>query len=175
MTEADHSEVAQPIARRARFHLPRPQWSARQLCAVTLIVAIGAAVWRYGFDFCDALIACVLSLMAVGLVRQSADVWRAFHARGDLLRDQRFGWRFEVFWRTAIAGLMLVYYFQAEASPGFIWNYEANYSQVTPAMLLALSCSSTLVAMLSNPLLRQTAGAPSYRGSSWHSWPGRWA
>lgn len=45
-----------------------------------------------------------------GLINQSLDLWHALRRRTDLSGDQRWGWRFAIFWRLAVVLLLVGQY-----------------------------------------------------------------
>ncbi|NQT14210.1 MAG: hypothetical protein HQ582_15755 [Planctomycetes bacterium] len=68
-------------------------------------VGLSAATMR-GFDWGDGVVAAVLAWIILGLIHQVCDLWRAFHNQSQLTSDERWGWRFAVFWRLGVIGLL---------------------------------------------------------------------
>lgn len=58
----------------------------------------------------EAVLAAATVWIVLGLMAQVRDLWRTFHGRSGLARDQRWGWRFAVFWRLGVACLLSGYY-----------------------------------------------------------------
>ena len=100
----------QPDDRPASLWRP-PQFTIRGLMATMFGVAVGMSAmsiqpadWTYG------LLAAVGAWIVLGLLNQIVDLWSTFHRRLDLSDDQRWGWRFAVFWRAGVICLLVGYY-----------------------------------------------------------------
>lgn len=96
---------------RSEPQLRRFQFSLRGLMVVVFGVAVGlsmANLKRLGWE--DGVLAAASTWIVLGLVNQVRDLWRTFHPRTDLTSDERWGWRFAIFWRVGVACLLLGYY-----------------------------------------------------------------
>ncbi len=61
----------------------------------------GGANWQ------AALVTAVLVWIVLGVVRQAGDLAATYRGRGDLSQNQRWGWRFAVFWRLGLAAMLV--------------------------------------------------------------------
>ena len=87
-----------------------PQFSLRGLMIFVFGVAVGlSAMTSTRADWSYAVLAAATTWIVLGLINQVHDLWRAFGGRSDLSNDQRWGWRFAVLWRLAVAGLLIGY------------------------------------------------------------------
>ncbi len=89
---------------------PRFQYTLRGLMVLFLGVAVGLGWARMRGPNGEAILAAATVWIVLGLAAQVRDLWRTFHGRTGLTRDQRWGWRFAVFWRLGIACLLIGYY-----------------------------------------------------------------
>jgi hypothetical protein len=87
------------------------QFSLRGLMVVVLGVALGLSVVSLEkANWADGLATAVSAWMVLGLISQVRDLWGTFHGRADLSSDERWGWRFAVFWRVAVTSLLAGHY-----------------------------------------------------------------
>jgi len=92
-----------PTARKRR----RFQFSLGGLMVFVFGVAVGLSTATMGrFSWYDGVVAAALAWITLGLVHQLCDLWRAFHDQSRLTSDERWGWRFAVFWRLGVIGLL---------------------------------------------------------------------
>lgn len=86
----------------------RFQFSLRGLMVLMFGVACGLSVVSLEKgNWAGGLLAAVSIWIILGLISQVRDLFRAFYGRSDLSGDERWGWRFAAFWRTAAASLLL--------------------------------------------------------------------
>ena len=135
---------------------PRFQFSLRGVMVFTVGVALGLSWGRihgWGWHDGEPIIAAAVFWIVLGLANQVRDLWAAFHRRADLTGEERWGWRFALFWRVGVAFLFLAYYLvDALKAKGLI--YLPRYPGIEGAMvgsnlLRALFQLSLLIALWS--------------------------
>jgi len=89
----------------------RLQYGLRGLMVLAFAAAVGfSTIGTENARWFHVLMAAALALVILGLIHQVCDLWRTFRGRDDLSANQRWGWRFAVFWRIAVGLLMAGYY-----------------------------------------------------------------
>ena len=82
--------------------------------ALTFAAAIGSSVTAamgqsrktpglIASDWSQGVLAAVGALFTLGLINQARDLWATYRRQTNLARDERWGWRYSIFWRVAIA------------------------------------------------------------------------
>jgi hypothetical protein len=119
--------MSQPDGNPSAPPLNRWQFSLRGMFIFTLSVAVGASVVRcnmqswlgnYGpSSYCmqvgldGGLFAILLFWMVLGVIYQVRDLRSALLSNCNLIGEQRWGLRFEIFWRLAVTALLVMYVF----------------------------------------------------------------
>lgn len=102
----DHGSADAPAAEKRRF-----QFSLRALFLLAFGVALAfSAISSEGTNWAYGLFAPLIVFIVIGLISQVRDLWRTFNARPDLSSEERWGWRFAVFWRVGVACLLVGHY-----------------------------------------------------------------
>ncbi|NQT14209.1 MAG: hypothetical protein HQ582_15750, partial [Planctomycetes bacterium] len=107
MTLQDSPQPTNPFRRRFQFSLGG-------LMVFVTGVAVGLSMaGMQTLDWTHGILGAVVAWIVVGLLVQACDLWGTFHGRRDLSSDERFGWRFAVFWRVVVVCLLAGYYLLA--------------------------------------------------------------
>jgi hypothetical protein len=102
-------ETAQTSGRPSRF-----QFSLRGLMVLVFGVAVGLSMGcMRTLDWTHGILGAAMAWIFLGLMAQVRDLWGTFHGRSDLAGDERWGWRFAVFWRVGVACLFAAIYILA--------------------------------------------------------------
>lgn len=92
----------------------RWQFSLGGLMVFVTGVAVGLSMASMQtLDWTHGILGAVVAWIVVGLAVQVRDLWGTFHGQRDLCGDERFGWRFAVFWRVVVVCLLAGYYLLA--------------------------------------------------------------
>jgi hypothetical protein len=87
---------------------PRLRFSLGGLLICIFGIAVGMAEARHDrSSWTDGLFAAVAAWGAIGLAQQARQLWRRFHGDKSLTENQRWGFRFAVFWRAGVVSLMI--------------------------------------------------------------------
>lgn len=101
-----------------KFELPVKrrffQFTLGDLLVAMLGICVGLSVGRSGVKLPGMVLVAVMVWFVVGICSQIRDLWSTFHGREELSRDQRWGWRFAVFWRIGVVCLLVGYYVVAQ-------------------------------------------------------------
>src|SRR5437867_2725766 len=94
----------------------RPRFGLRDLMILVLAAAVGLMshehpmrtvyVWAWKEPWLSALLAGVSLFFLFGLAGQAWDTWHGYRAQSVMSPDERWGWRFAVFWRLALVLLI---------------------------------------------------------------------
>ncbi len=155
----DHrSGDARPLGRR-RF-----QFSLRGLMVFALGVALASsAIASEGTNWSYGPLALVVICIILGLLNQVRDLWTTFHGRPDLSSDERWGWRFAVFWRVAVVCLWVGQYITAGlAARGILLlpEREGGFADTGSNLRHGLLCLSLLIVLASVPTATQPRHRP---------------
>jgi hypothetical protein len=76
-----------------------------------MVLTFGVAVGFTNFTgirfWPQAILSAALAWIVLGLLTQSVDQWREYRGLQGLSNEQRWGWRFSIFWRVALALLLI--------------------------------------------------------------------
>lgn len=99
------------------------QFGIPDLLLLVVAVAVAASVWItedtgrgrapwFGeyIVWDQAILAGISVFFIAGLLLQIRDLWAAFSGQTGLLADQRWGWRFAIFWRASVVCLFAGHY-----------------------------------------------------------------
>ena len=87
-----------------------PRLSRRAWLISILSAALGVFFWTIERDWHSGAWAAISLWIVLGLMAQVHDLWRSPEGSGVLTPEERWGWRFAVAWRLAIACLMVAYF-----------------------------------------------------------------
>jgi hypothetical protein len=74
-------------------------------------VAFGLSFMKIQWmQWTEGLLAAATAWIALGLINEFRDLWSSLRGRTDLSGDERWGWRFAVFWRVAVVCLLMAHY-----------------------------------------------------------------
>ncbi len=162
MTE-DHSD-GKPADRSPRF-----QFGMRGLFVLAFAVAVGfSTVGTEHSRWFHVLFGAALALMILGLTHQVVDLCKTFYGRSDLSADQRWGWRFEVFWRLGVAALLVGFYLTTlllERKVLFLPDRDGDYFGIGASLRAAVAVLAAVIIFAA--IERPSRGRPSRLWSRW--------
>ena len=153
------ADVTATIHRRSYW----PRLSRRTLLISILSAVLGVFFWRIEEDWHSGAWAAISLWIVLGLMAQVRDLWRSPDGSGAMTSEERWGWRFAVVWRFAIAGLMVAYFVARlfiawkilvlQDGPDVFWMF---FGQISDAVLL----TAMIVAIASSPRLTPAPRVP---------------
>ena len=160
----DHRDN-QPGPRLRRF-----QFGIRSLFILVFAAAVGfSTMGTEHARWFHVLFGAALALVILGLAHQIVDLCKTFYGRRGLSADQRWGWRFEVFWRLGVAALLVGYYLITILLERKVLSLQqhdcCDYINIGSSLRDAVAALATLIVFAVIP--RPTRKRPRWLRSRW--------